>query len=148
MFTPWLFYERPKTALKWLEEAFGFEVTMLVETPGADEHYIHAELAFEGQGRLIVGGLWAEWVKSPCSLGNANTQSVQVEVPSGIDAHCERARKAGATVTQEPQDQFYGARTYRCVDLEGHHWTFSQHVKKLSVAEMEQAGGVTIKASR
>ncbi len=147
MFTPSLFYERPMAALKWLEQAFGFEVTMLVETPEADEHYIHAELAYAGKGRLIVGGIWADWVKSPLSIGKCNTQSVQVELASGLDAHCERARKAGAVVTQEPQEQFYGARTYRCVDPEGHQWTFSQHVKKLSIAEMEQAGGVTIKAS-
>ena len=66
---------------------------------------------------------------------------------SGVDAHCERARAAGAVIEQEPATQFYGDRIYRCVDLEGHHWTFSEHVQELSVAEMERAGGVTIKSS-
>ena len=30
-FTPCVFYRDPKTALRWLEQAFGFEVSMLIE---------------------------------------------------------------------------------------------------------------------
>ena len=53
------------------------------------------------------------------------------------DAHCAAARAAGAEIMQEPQDQFYGDRTYRARDLEGHHWTFGQHLRDVTAEEME-----------
>jgi PhnB protein len=43
-----------------------------------------------------------------------------------VDAHAERARKAGAHLLSEPEDQEYGMRHYRVEDLEGHRWMFSQ----------------------
>jgi uncharacterized glyoxalase superfamily protein PhnB len=147
MFIPAVFYKKPKAALAWLEKAFGFEVTLLVEGPDGDDRTLHCEMSFDGEGPLVVGGEWADWVSSPSSIGGKNTQSVRVEVRSDIDAHYERARGAGATILEPPKTQFYGARTYRCADLEGHHWSFSKEVQKLTVEEMEKAGGVTIKGS-
>lgn len=147
MFTPAVFYKRPTAAIRWLEKAFGFETKMFIEGPDGDERMIHSELTFLGEGCITVGGEWADWVKSPKDVGGCNTQSLRVDVPSDIDAHCERARAAGAKISEEPATQFYGARTYRCIDLEGHHWTFSQKVKDLSVEEMERAGGVKIRGS-
>ncbi len=147
-FTPAIFYQRPKAALAWLEQAFGFETTMLIEDPGGDERMMHSELSFEGRGRIMVGAEWTEWAKSPKSLSGANTQNLRVEIEEGdLDAHCQHARAAGATIVEEPETQFYGARTYRCADLEGHLWTFEQKVKDMTVAEMEEAGGVKIKSS-
>jgi uncharacterized glyoxalase superfamily protein PhnB len=63
-----------------------------------------------------------------------------------VDAHCARARAAEATIVAEPEDQFYGDRTYRAVDLEGHVWTFSSHVRDVSRAEAEAAIGQKIEA--
>jgi uncharacterized glyoxalase superfamily protein PhnB len=147
MFIPAVFYKQPKAALRWLEDAFGFELTLLVEGPEGDERYLHSELSLHGQGRLMVGGEWADWVKSPASIGGSNTQSLRVQLPSGLDAHCERARGAGAVILAEPKTEFYGDRTYRCTDPEGHNWTFAERVQELSVAEMEKAGGVKFKSS-
>lgn len=147
MFTPAVFYQKPMAALAWLERAFGFETTMLIEGPEGDERMMHSEMSYMGKGRIMVGAEWAAWTKSPRSVGGANTQSLSVEIPSGIDEHCERARAEGAVIEQEPEDQFYGDRTYRCRDLEGHVWTFAQRVKEMTVPEMEKAGGVVIKSS-
>jgi uncharacterized glyoxalase superfamily protein PhnB len=147
MFTPAVFYKKPMAALRWLENAFGFETTMLIEGPGGDERMMHSELSFGDVGHITVGGEWTDWAKSPQAVGGHNTQCLRVDVSSDIDAHCERARAAGAIISQEPETQFYGARTYRCVDPEGHHWIFSQKVKELTVEEMERAGGVKIKSS-
>jgi len=147
MFTPAVFYKKPMAALRWLENAFGFETTMLIEGRNGDERLMHSELKFGGDGHITVGGEWADWCKSPQAVGGGNTQSLRVDVPADIDAHCERARAAGAIISEEPATQFYGARTYRCIDPEGHHWTFSQKVKDLTVEEMERAGGIKIKSS-
>jgi uncharacterized glyoxalase superfamily protein PhnB len=45
-----------------------------------------------------------------------------VHVPD-LDAHCERARAAGATVLREPEDG-PGGRLYSAEDVEGHRWMF------------------------
>ena len=143
-FIPALSYRDPKAALAWLEKAFGFETSMLIEPPDGDIKKMHAEMSFEGDGRIMVGAEWADWAKSPASLGGANTANVHVQVEGDIDEHCARARTAGAIIAMEPEDQFYGDRTYRAVDLEGHLWTFGQTVRQVTREEAEQASGLKI----
>ncbi len=96
-------------------------------------------------GTIYIGTEWADFTASPASIGGRNTQVVHVRVRDGIDAHCERARGAGAVIVMEPQDQFYGDRSYRARDLEGHHWTFAEPVQAVSREEAEKASGYTIK---
>ena len=146
-FTTAVFYRDPKAALEWLTRAFGFEITMAIEDPEGDPRKCHYEMAIEGRGRIMIGGEWASWTRSPASINGVNTQSTDVDLVSDLDAHCERARAAGATVVAEPEDQFYGDRTYRAVDLEGHAWTFSEHVRDVTRAEAEEAIGATIEAA-
>jgi hypothetical protein len=45
----------------------------------------------------------------------------------------------------EPATQFYGDRTYRAVDPEGHIWSFGQTVKHMTSEEWDKAAGVTTK---
>jgi uncharacterized glyoxalase superfamily protein PhnB len=94
-----------------------------------------------GDGVVMIGTEFAEWSASPASIGGKNTQRVHVRLGRNIDEHCARARQAGATIAMEPADQFYGDRTYMAVDLEGHHWTFSQPIRNASKEEMEKASG-------
>ncbi|MDP6606406.1 MAG: hypothetical protein QF664_09145 [Dehalococcoidia bacterium] len=49
------------------------------------------------------------------------------------------ARAAGATILQQPTDQFYGDRRYGALDLEGHEWYFATHVRDVSEEEMQRA---------
>jgi uncharacterized glyoxalase superfamily protein PhnB len=146
-FTVSAFYHDPKAALDWLSRAFGFEVTMAIEDAEGDPRNSHYEMALEGRGRIMIGGEWADWTRSPAAIGGANTQSTHVALPRDLDAHCARARSAGATIVAEPEDQFYGDRTYRAVDHEGHVWTFSEHVRDVSRAEAEAAFGARIEAA-
>jgi uncharacterized glyoxalase superfamily protein PhnB len=139
IFVPALSYRDPKAALDWLARAFGFELTMAIDGPDGDAAQGHYEMAFGGRGRIMVGAEWNEWMRSPASGDGHTSCSVHVDVARDIDAHCERARAAGATIVAEPSDQFYGDRTYRCTDLEGHHWTFSMHVRDVSREEAEAA---------
>jgi hypothetical protein len=46
-----------------------------------------------------------------------------------VDAHCARARAAGAEIISEPEDFFFGDRAYLVADLEGHVWNFGQQKK-------------------
>lgn len=138
-FIPSLAYKDNRAALKWLEAAFGFEACEVLTD--AEGNIAHAEMRF-GDGVVMIGNEWADWTRSPASLGGKNTQRLHVRIERDIDAHCDRARQAGATIVMDPADQFYGERTYIAADLEGHHWTFAQTVKQVSTAEMEKASGL------
>jgi uncharacterized glyoxalase superfamily protein PhnB len=144
-FIPALSYQDPVAALKWLERAFGFETSMLIMGKSgvyrADE--FHAEMRF-GDGVVMIGGEWDKNYKSPKSARGLMTQTVHVHLDEDVSAHCERARAAGATILAEPSDQFYGDRTYRAVDLEGHIWSFGQTVRQVSREEAEKASGLKI----
>ena len=136
-----LYYQDPRAALDFLERAFGFERQMVITDD--DGNIGHAEMRF-GDGYIMVGGEWADWAKSPKSMGGANSQDVHAQVDSDVDAHCERARAAGAVIVQEPEDQFYGARIYRAMDPEGHMWTFEQFLADVSREEAERTSGLKI----
>jgi uncharacterized glyoxalase superfamily protein PhnB len=129
-------YRDPMAAYRWLEKAFGFEPYMLIVDEAGN--LVHSEMKF-GDGLIMVGSEWDEHHKSPASIGGANTQSVHVDLSADIDAHCERARAAGAEILAEPSDQFYGDRTYRARDPEGHIWTFGQTVKEMQPDEWDAA---------
>jgi uncharacterized glyoxalase superfamily protein PhnB len=116
-----LAYKDPETAIAWLEKAFGFEPSMLIRDDTGK--LVHSELSF-GNGYIMVGDEWAENIKAPPSVDGANTQRCSVGLEGGLDAHCERARAAGARIAMEPNDQPYGARVYVAVDPEGHVWDF------------------------
>ncbi len=134
-------YVDPRAALAWLERAFGFEVSMLIED--AEGNIAHSEMRF-GSSVVMVGNEWSADHKSPKSIGGKNTQTVHIQVDTDIDAHCERARAAGAEIIVPPETQFYGDRTYRCKDPEGHIWTVAQTVETVSRERMEAETGLKI----
>jgi uncharacterized glyoxalase superfamily protein PhnB len=148
--TPVAFYREPMAALRWLEAAFGFETRLLLTD--ADGKVGHAEMSFRNCN-IGIGGEWegpqlgGGRMRSPASLEGIGTQFMRLDLPGDLDAHCERARAAGAVITQEPEDQFYGARTYRARDPEGHIWNFSQEGQAASSEEMTAASGLNVTTS-
>lgn len=137
-------YQDSKAAFRWLEQAFGFEP--LIVLLDADGNLAHSEMGY-GASVVMVGNEWSDDHKSPKSLGGKNTQSVHVQLAVGedIDAHCDRARTAGAGIIAEPETQFYGDRSYRAKDPEGHIWTFGVTVAEKTAAEWDAEGGFTTK---
>jgi uncharacterized glyoxalase superfamily protein PhnB len=85
---------------------------------------------------VMVGQIGApkpDWRRSPRAVGGANTQAVMIYVDD-VEAHCARARAAGAKIATEPTTTDYGEdywtdRGYECEDLEGHHWWFYQRLR-------------------
>lgn len=135
-----LSYVDPKAAFRWLEEAFGFEPLMVILDE--NDNLAHSEMKY-GDSVVMVGSEWSGDHKSPKSLGGKNTQSVHVQLARGedIDAHCARASGCGAEIIQAPSTQFYGDRTYRARDLEGHIWTFGVTIQEMSPADWDKAAG-------
>jgi uncharacterized glyoxalase superfamily protein PhnB len=150
IFKPTAFYRDPLAALKWLEAAFGFETTTLVTEPSGRVGY--SEMSFHG-GSVSINPEFSSPIigdarmVSPLAIEGRCTQFIRVHLADGLDAHCERARAAGARITDEPADQFYGERTYRALDLEGHVWNFAQPTAPLTIAEMEAASGLKLSTS-
>ena len=130
--SPSLYYEDPRAAIDWLCNAFGFEVQLLVEGDGGAVE--HSELVY-GDGLIMVGAARTEKfpsMRTPKQCGGGNTQNMMVYVDD-VEAHCKRAREAGAVITMEPETHDYGTeywtdRTYECRDLGGHHWWFVQRL--------------------
>jgi uncharacterized glyoxalase superfamily protein PhnB len=129
--TPYILYEDVAGALEWLANAFGFRERMRL--PGPDGKVSHAEMEM-ADGVVMMGCPGPEY-QNPKRIGHV-TQELYVYVDD-VDSHFDRANGAGATILQEPEDQFYGDRRYRAVDPEGHHWTFAQHVRDVAPEDLK-----------
>ena len=129
---PMLSYENGLAALEWLGKAFGFtERARLVDAQG---RLTHGEM--EAGGGLIMLATPTPDYESPKhhreACASARRWSTVPWVIDGVlvlvedvDAHCERARRAGAVILSEPEGGEPGRR-YRAEDLEGHSWMFLQ----------------------
>ncbi len=85
------------------------------------------------EGRIFMGDP-GDHYKSPKRLGQ-ETVGIYVYVDDDVDARFERAREAGATITEEPTDQEYGERRFTAEDLEGHVWYFARQIKQVAPEE-------------
>jgi uncharacterized glyoxalase superfamily protein PhnB len=88
----------------------------------ADGVVVHAELGV-GKSAVMLG---------PARLGFVSPRELPARhagiwcYVDDVDAHCARARAAGAEVVREPCDQAYGVREYSARDLEGQEWFFEK----------------------
>ena len=128
-----LVYPDAAKAIEWLCRAFGFEVRLKVEGDGG--RIEHSELTY-GDGLVMVHDAKPEKIpygRAPADVGGVNTQSLFVYVDD-LEAHCKRAREAGAKIVREPETHDYGDdywtdRSYGCEDIGGHHWWFYQRLR-------------------
>lgn len=135
-----LFYSDPRKAIDWLCTALGFEVRLLVEGQGGRVE--HSELEF-GEALIMIAGAGSEYAKSgqawrqrfasPGMVGGRSTGNLCLHIDDA-DAHCARARAAGAEICYEPQTTDYGEdywadRSYAAFDPEGHMWWFMQRMR-------------------
>ena len=134
-----LYYEDAAKAIDWLCHAFGFEVRLKVEGDGG--RIEHSELTF-GDGVVMVAGVEKSdkmpYIRCPNDIGGGNTQNMFVYVDD-VEAHCKRARDAGAKIVVEPKtsdygDDYWSDRSYQCQDLGGHQWWFAQRLRNPKVA--------------
>ncbi len=130
---PMLDYEDGPAAMDWLAKAFGFrEVTRMI---GDDGLLAHGEME-TGAGLVMLATATPDY-ESPKTLRKHYEKArLWSSVPWVIDgvmvyvedveAHCDRARRAGATILTEPENGYPGKR-YRVEDIEGHRWMFIEH---------------------
>lgn len=130
-------YRDASAAIDWLGRAFGFTVRLRVEGEGGRVE--HCEMEY-GDGLLMVSQedsaserVWKRSLRSPASLGGQGTQTLMFFVDDA-DAHCARARAAGAVIVEEPAvhdygDDYWADRSYGALDPEGHLWWVTQRLR-------------------
>ena len=75
-------------------------------------------------------------IKGPTAYGGT-TVTIHLHVDDA-DAVIKRAAEAGATVEQEPSDQFYGERSGILRDPFGHRWNIGHRIEEVSPEEMQR----------
>lgn len=134
--TPYLLYEDVDAALSFLSKAFGFKEVL--RYTGEAGYVNHAEMRL-GDGKIYLGDPGDQY-RNPKKVGSTFGTYVLVD---DVDKHFDRAKAAGAEVTEEPTDQEYGERRYIALDLEGHQWFFAQPTGEVAPEEW----GATVAAS-
>jgi uncharacterized glyoxalase superfamily protein PhnB len=122
MIIPALRYKDAAKAVSWLPDAFGLTVGEV--TPGANDAVAHAEM-WHGGGCIMFGSAdsHGDWDATPSVAG-------LYVVVDDVDAHCQRAKAAGAAIMYEPRDTDYGSREYGARDFEGNAWSFGTYTPR------------------
>ncbi len=129
---PMIAYEDGAAALGWLASAFGFrERTRMTDRDG---RISHAEME-AGDGLIMLATPTPDYEGPRRHRAQCEPARRWSSVPWVIDgvlvyvddvaAHHERAKKAGATILSEPEEDSHGRR-YRAEDIEGHRWMFME----------------------
>lgn len=121
---PFMRYADARGAMRWLQQAFGFEEHMVV--PGEDGTIAHAELKL-GSDMIMIGSQRDDRFRMrPPGKDGFASQGCYIVVDD-VDAHYARAVAAGAQVMTDLYDTDYGSREYVVRDLEGHIWSFGTY---------------------
>ena len=114
---PCLTFRDAKASIDWLERVLGAERLAVYEDD--DGRVAHAEIRI-GASTVMAGDERAGSRATPPGV------SVVYVVVEDADAAYERARAAGAEVT-EPVDQDYGSRDVTVTDPDGNRWTLGTY---------------------
>jgi PhnB protein len=128
---PFLSYENCGAAGEWLVRAFGFDEVERLEEDGEVGHVTLGA----GDGFVYLAHPSDDYVNPLHLRERCGAAAKMYTVPwvvdgvlvvvDDLDAHCERARAAGARILTEPESTPHG-RQYRVEDPEGHRWLFEQ----------------------
>lgn len=132
--TPSLTAVDAAAALDFYVRAFGATEHFRMEEPGSDK-VMHAEFQI-GDSRLMISSEYPDHGAIAPAFAKGGSFMIYLE---DVDSAYAKAIEAGATILQEPADQFWGDRTARVADPHGYRWTLATHVRDISDEEMTKA---------
>jgi PhnB protein len=132
--TPYLTLDEATDAIEFYKDAFGAEELMRMEAPGGKIG--HAELKI-GDSILMISDAFPQATTRPPTELGGTTAGVFIYVED-VDSVVNRAVKAGAQITQEVEDMFWGDRFGSVKDPFGHVWSIATHVKDLTPEEIAE----------
>ena len=132
--TPYLAVDGAADAIEFYKKAFG--ATEVMRMPGPGGRVGHAELEIGDSLVMLSDPIPEATTRTPKELGGTSA-SVFLYVED-VDAVVKRAVDAGATVTMEVADQFWGDRFGSVQDPFGHSWSIATHVEDVPPEEMAE----------
>lgn len=138
----YLAVEDAASAIDYYTRAFGAKEVVRMGAPGGTIG--HAELMV-GDSRIMLSDPFPQSsTKPPKELGGSTASGfLYVE---DVDATVKQAVDAGATVTMEVADQFWGDRFGTITDPFGHVWSIATHVEDVSPEEMAERAKAAMSA--
>jgi uncharacterized glyoxalase superfamily protein PhnB len=134
---PSITYADVPRAAEWLERVFGFRerADARLTWPGGGMTWIEV-----GNSLFKISTADETWGQAPRAAAPGLVMKVYVD---DVDEHFARAKAEGAEIISEPQDGFWGGRTYGALDHEGHQWEISQRGRDLAAERWQLPPGVT-----
>jgi PhnB protein len=128
--------EDASAAIDFYKKAFGAKERMRMDAPGGK--IAHAELEIGDSLIMLSDPFPQSNVKPPNEVGTS-TMSIFM-YSEDVDAAIAKAVDAGATLTTEAEEMFWGDRFGTITDPYGHMWAIATHVADLSPEEIEVRG--------
>jgi PhnB protein len=125
-----------EASLRFYTEVLGFATQFTL--PGEDGTLVHASVT-RGDSSIMFGRLDERDPRDQGPLGRGVVLYTLVDDQEDINAFFQRVKAAGATVVQEPRDQFWGDRDWAISDLDGYRIQFAKHMRTVSAEEMREA---------
>jgi PhnB protein len=132
--TPYLAVDDAAEAIEYYKEAFGAKERVRMDAP--EGKVGHAELEIGDSLVMLSDPFPQAATRSPKELGGSSV-SVHMYVED-VDAVVKKAVDAGATITMEVADQFWGDRLGSVKDPFGHLWSIATHVEDVPPEEMAE----------
>ena len=140
--SPYLAVDDAAEAIEYYKKAFGAEETERMEAPGGKIG--HAELKI-GDSHVMLSDPFPQASTTPPKELGGTSASIFMYVED-VDAVVQKAVEAGATVTMEVEDQFWGDRFGSITDPFGHNWSIATHIEDLTPEEIEERGKAAMAA--
>jgi PhnB protein len=140
--SPYLAVDDAEQAIEYYKKAFGAEETVRMDTP--DGRIGHAELKI-GDSHVMLSDPFPQASTTPPNTLGGTSGSIFMYVDD-VDSVVQKAVDAGATVTMEVADQFWGDRFGSITDPFGHSWSIATHVEDLTPEEIEERGKAAMAA--
>ena len=140
--TPYLAVDDAAQAIDFYKRAFGAKERMRMEAPGGKIG--HAELQIGDSVVMLSDPFPQSNVRPPKEVGG--TSAGVFMYVEDVDAVVKQAVDAGATVTMEVADQFWGDRFGTVSDPFGHSWSLATHVEDLAPEEIAERGKAAMAA--
>ena len=112
-----------------------FDALELVRRPGPDGKVAHAAMKIN-QAMILIECEWPTISSRPPQDDGSSPVVIYVYVEN-VDSVMEKAVAAGARILIPAKDQFWGDRTGRIIDPQGHVWTISSRVEVTTESERE-----------
>jgi PhnB protein len=132
--SPYLAVDDAARAIEYYVKAFGAKEVVRMDAPGGKVG--HAELEL-GDSRIMLSDPFPQASTRPPKELGGTSASVFLYVED-VDAVVKRAVDAGATVTMEVANQFWGDRFGTITDPFGHVWSIATHVEDVPPEEMAE----------